>query len=146
MRWSVTQSPPLTPTPPIHSPSTMTGDPPSVAVQRFGPAASASRLHEQDRAPVPAHQVPTLNVWSRMHKPPWWLLSAECGIAPHPSARARSRGRLHRLPRSTRHTQSLCGWYLNARAAALMRRVLLGTRKRYGLPSRTSQPSSSKAN
>ena len=40
----------------------------------------------------------------------------------------------------------LCGWYLNARAAALMRRVLLGTRKRYGLPSRTSQPSSSKAN
>ena len=42
MRSSVAQSPPLTPTPPMHSPSTMTGQPPSIAVQRSGPAASAS--------------------------------------------------------------------------------------------------------
>jgi integrase len=47
------------------------------------------RLHEQDRVPAPARQVPTSNVWSRMRKPLWWLLSAECGIVPHPSARAR---------------------------------------------------------
>src|SRR5205807_1654056 len=42
MRSSVAQSPPLTPTPPMHSPSTITGQPPSIAVQRPGPAASAS--------------------------------------------------------------------------------------------------------
>ena len=38
---SVSQSPPLTPTPPMHSPSTRIGTPPSMAVQRSGPAASA---------------------------------------------------------------------------------------------------------
>ena len=38
---SVSQSPPLTPTPPMHWPSTSTGTPPSMAVQRSGPAASA---------------------------------------------------------------------------------------------------------
>src|SRR5258705_7046448 len=41
MRKSVSQSPPLTPTPPIHWPSTSTGTPPSMAVHRSGPAASA---------------------------------------------------------------------------------------------------------
>ena len=42
MRSSVAQSPPLTPMPPIHSPPMSTGAPPSIAVQRSGPAASAS--------------------------------------------------------------------------------------------------------
>ena len=41
MRSSVAQSPPLTPMPPMHSPPTITGAPPSIAVQRSGPAASA---------------------------------------------------------------------------------------------------------
>src|SRR5439155_9516002 len=41
MRSSVAQSAPLTPTPPMHSLSTMIGQPPSIAVQRSGPAASA---------------------------------------------------------------------------------------------------------
>src|ERR1039458_3780921 len=41
MRSSVTQSPPATPMPPMHSPSAMTGQPPCIAVQRSGPAASA---------------------------------------------------------------------------------------------------------
>src|SRR5215468_6938612 len=44
MRASVSQSPPLTPTPPMHSPSTITGKPPSMAVHRSGPAASASPI------------------------------------------------------------------------------------------------------
>src|SRR6201999_4199541 len=39
---SVAQSPPLTPTPPMHSPFTRIGTPPSMAVQRSGPAASAN--------------------------------------------------------------------------------------------------------
>src|SRR5260221_8791812 len=39
---SVCQSPPLTPTPPMHWPSERIGTPPSIAVQRSGPAASAS--------------------------------------------------------------------------------------------------------
>ena len=42
MRTSVSQSPPLTPTPPRHWPSTKTGTPPSIAVQRCDPAARAS--------------------------------------------------------------------------------------------------------
>src|SRR5215831_19621955 len=41
MRSSVAQSPPATPMPPMHSPSTMIGEPPSMAVQRSGPAANA---------------------------------------------------------------------------------------------------------
>src|SRR6185437_16718596 len=39
IRWSVSQSPPLTPTPPTHSPSNRIGTPPSMAVQRLAPAA-----------------------------------------------------------------------------------------------------------
>src|SRR5262249_20188228 len=42
IRSSVAQSAPAAPTPPMHSPSTITGAPPSIAVQRSGPAASAS--------------------------------------------------------------------------------------------------------
>src|SRR5229473_1406916 len=45
MRKSVSQSPPLTPTPPIHWPSISTGTPPSMAVHRSGPAANARFLH-----------------------------------------------------------------------------------------------------
>ena len=44
IRKSVSQSPPLTPTPPMHSRSTSTGTPPSMAVHRSGPAASASPI------------------------------------------------------------------------------------------------------
>src|SRR5262249_5178399 len=39
--WSCSQLPPATPMPPTHSPSTRTGQPPSIAVQRSGPAARA---------------------------------------------------------------------------------------------------------
>src|SRR4029079_7474146 len=39
---SVSQSPPLTPTPPMHSPFARIGTPPSMAVQRSGPDARAS--------------------------------------------------------------------------------------------------------
>src|SRR6185436_2541105 len=38
---SNSQLPPATPTPPMHSSPAMTGQPPSIAVQRSGPAASA---------------------------------------------------------------------------------------------------------
>src|SRR5258706_2408787 len=40
-RSSNSKLPPLTPMPPMHSPSTITGHPPSIAVQRSAPAASA---------------------------------------------------------------------------------------------------------
>src|SRR5215831_8980819 len=56
MRSSVFQSAPATPTPPMHSPSMITGQPPSMAVQRSGPAASAS--------------------------PSAWLVSRSCPTAP----------------------------------------------------------------
>src|SRR5262245_52199965 len=56
MRSSVFQSAPATPTPPMHSPSTITGQPPSMAVQRSPPAASAS--------------------------PSAWLVSRSCPTAP----------------------------------------------------------------
>src|SRR5262249_27257949 len=56
MRSSVFQSAPATPTPPMHSPSTITGQPPSMAVQRSAPAASAS--------------------------PSAWLVSRSCPTAP----------------------------------------------------------------
>lgn len=41
IRSSVAQSPPAMPMPPMHSPSAITGQPPSIAVHRSGPAASA---------------------------------------------------------------------------------------------------------
>ncbi len=56
MRSSVAQSPPLTPMPPMHSPPTMIGAPPSIAVQRSGPAANA--------------------------RPSAWLVSRSCPTAP----------------------------------------------------------------
>ena len=54
MRSSVSQSPPLTPMPPMHWPSTRTGKPPSIAVQRSGPAASASPMRMADVEVLPA--------------------------------------------------------------------------------------------
>src|SRR5450759_1195960 len=41
MRSSVAQSPPAIPMPPMHSPSAIMGQLPSIAVHRCGPAASA---------------------------------------------------------------------------------------------------------
>ncbi len=105
MRRSVCQSPPLTPMPPMHSPSTSTGTPPSIAVQRSGPAASA-----RPSAWVTSRSWPTAplrrgrRACSRPRTPPWWCTNAGCGTGRRPCAPARRRGRRRR--RCSRRSRS----------------------------------------
>ena len=101
MRSSVAQSPPLTPMPPMHSPSTRTGAPPSIAVQRSGPAASA-----RPSAWVTSRSWPTAPladgdalVGGGAHRL-GGARNARCGSARRPCARARSGGRRRRRPRT----------------------------------------------
>src|SRR5438445_412987 len=88
IRKSVSQSPPLTPTPPIHSRSTSTGTPPSMAVHRSGPAASASPIAWLTSRSWPA--APLAAVGRRFDAAQTALVVQECTVWKRPpSIRAR---------------------------------------------------------
>ena len=76
------QSPPLTPTPPMHWPSTRIGTPPSIAVQRSGPAASARPSAWSRRGPGRPRPWP----WSarRLEAAHTALVVQECSVWKRP--------------------------------------------------------------